>query len=189
MKTKIYIFSFFSLNDGLINYWSFTNNVYDSVGSAHLFNGLNAMLTNDRFNRPNSALDLNSGYYQAPNGVYFNTTFSITAWFYARQISIGEPLIDFGFIHSGFPNIMLYLTYTSSRSPLVRITDVSGNRYQIVPNLPTPLFSWTHMVSTFNGSFLNLHLNGTLVGSTPSAYPTNIVRTSYKYSENQQFHW
>ena len=136
------------------------------------------MLTNDRFNRPNSALDLNSGYYQAPNGVYFNTTFSITAWFYARQISNGEPLLDFGFINSGFPNIMLYLTFSSSGSPHTRISDVSGTRYEVIPNIPTPLFSWTHMVSTFNGSFLNLYLNGTLLGSTPSAYPPNIVRTS-----------
>ena len=136
------------------------------------------MLTNDRFNRPNSALDLNSGYYQAPNDVYFNTTFSITAWFHARQISNGMPLLDFGFINTGFPNIMLYLTFSSSGSPHTRISDVSGTRYEVIPNIPTPLLSWTHMVSTFNGSYLNLYLNGTLLGSTPSAYPPNIVRTS-----------
>ena len=56
------------INNGLVNYWPFTNNVQDSIGGAHLYNGVNAQFTyngvNDRFNRMNSALSLNCGHYQ-----------------------------------------------------------------------------------------------------------------------------
>lgn len=95
---------------------------------------------------------------------------------FARGISYCEPLVDFGFINSGFPNVLFYLSFTSTGSPFTRISIQSGARYEVYPTIQTPSFIWTHMASTFNGSFLNMYVNGVLVGSSPSGYPTNIVR-------------
>ena len=66
---------------GLVNYWSFNSHIKDVIGGAHLFNGTNAGLTEDRFGRPLSALNLNGGSYQLPSVNYFPTgRFTITVW-------------------------------------------------------------------------------------------------------------
>ncbi len=64
----------------LLNSWSFNGDYNDSVGGANLKNGLNYGLTSDRFGNPNSALNLNYGYMSIPPRIYFNGTFTITAW-------------------------------------------------------------------------------------------------------------
>jgi len=69
----------------LLNSWSFNGDYNDSVGGANLKNGLNYGLTSDRFGNPNSALNLNYGYMSIPPGIYFNGTFTITAWVYVKN--------------------------------------------------------------------------------------------------------
>ena len=52
--------------------------------------------TNDRNNRVASALDLNVGYVQAPEGVYFSGDFSITVWImYTNLNSSSARILDF----------------------------------------------------------------------------------------------
>ena len=163
------------MDDGLINYWSFTNNVQDSVGTAHLFNGVNANLTYDRFNRSNSALDLKNGYYQAPNGVYFNGPFSITAWFYYRSVQYGSSLMDFG-INTGRQNVFITLFNGNTPTPYVRINN-NGSISQC-GNTPFQFFNWTHIASTYDGNSLKLYMNGISVCQTTSGWPMNITRIS-----------
>ena len=70
----------------LVNYWPFDANVYDVIGIAHLYDGVNSSFSTDRFNRANRALSLNSGYYKIPSGVYFDgSDFTFTCWVKVKQ--------------------------------------------------------------------------------------------------------
>jgi hypothetical protein len=69
----------------------------DIVGNADLYGGVNASLTYDRFNNPNSALSLKNGFLNAPPGVYFNgNDFSVTAWIRLHAYNKWSRLFDFG---------------------------------------------------------------------------------------------
>ena len=58
----------------------------DVIGKADLYDGVNAQLTNDRFERPCSAISLVNGYYKVPSGVYlYGTEFTIMVWVKVRN--------------------------------------------------------------------------------------------------------
>ena len=87
----------FKKTNGLINYWSFNGNVNDSIGNAHLYGGVNAALTSDRFGQSNTAISLSNGYYKVPPGVYFSgKQLTIMAWVRIRHFRSYSRLIDFG---------------------------------------------------------------------------------------------
>ena len=83
---------------GLQNYWPIINrNVDDRIGVAHMYCGVNASFTNDRFNNSNSAIDLNDGYYSIPPGEYVCGDFTFSAWAYIRnQLTYFNRFIDLG---------------------------------------------------------------------------------------------
>ena len=162
----------------MINYWSFNNNLLDSVGSAHLFNGANATLTFDRFNKSNSALDLKYGYYEIPNGVYFNGPYSITAWLYAREALSISKLIDIGFTN-GSANVGITLFDNFAPKPYVRIKNgASNSTWAIRSSVNFTLNVWTHLGVTFDGAYLKIFMNGELVGQGISGIPLNVNRTN-----------
>ena len=70
--------------DGLVNYWAFCGSTRDIVGGMDMTIRLNGVLTADRFNNPNSALQFNFGYGSVPPGSYFNssTGFTFMIWIY-----------------------------------------------------------------------------------------------------------
>ena len=145
------------------------------MGTAHLFNGVNANLTYDRFNRSNSALALNNGYYKVPNGVYFNGPFSITAWFYYRSLQYGSVLLDFG-SSTGAQNVFVTLFTLNSPTPYVRINN-NGTISQC-GNRPFNFLNWTHIASTYDGNLLKLYMNGLSVCQITSGWPLNVTRMS-----------
>ena len=84
---------------GLVHYWPFCDLSKDIVGNADLYGGINASLTFDRFNNPNSALSLKNGFLMAPPGIYFNgSDFSITAWVKVRVFNNWSRVVDFGLL-------------------------------------------------------------------------------------------
>jgi len=69
----------------LMNYWSFDNNLNDSIGKAHLTNKSTIVYSSDRFDKQNSSLLINAANpfiscYDLPNGTYIDSKFTITAW-------------------------------------------------------------------------------------------------------------
>ena len=149
----------------------------DSVGTAHLFNGANATLTYDRFNKPNSALDLNNGYYQIPNGVYFNGPFTITAWFYAREARSFSRLIDIGFA-AGYPNIILAIFNDLVPKPFFRIKNSINSVWSLHSSVNITFNEWTHIAMTFDGAYLKMFMNGELVDQGLAGAPFNATRTN-----------
>ena len=101
-----------SYNDYLIHYWNFNNNLLDSISLSNLVNegGFTLIHTEDRFNKINSSLYLNSQYLRLPSFVYFSGDFTFSAW--VKLVSTGPyyiSLLDCGF-DAGSANVVLYLS-------------------------------------------------------------------------------
>ena len=72
------------------------SNLYDVIGMAHFINGANYSLASDRFNNTDSAIYLNHGYLQAPNGSYFSNEFTVIAWINFKSYRDHARIFDFG---------------------------------------------------------------------------------------------
>jgi arabinan endo-1,5-alpha-L-arabinosidase len=173
----------------LINYWAFTNNVKDSIGTAHLYNGVNASLTHDRFGYDNSALRLNSGYYSVPSGVYFNGPFTTSVWVNAKSYGFSARVFDFGVNGWNSDNIIFGLFKENSAQSFFQI--YNGNTYTSILycNSAIALNEWIHVAVTFDGSQAKIYFNGIFSGSSPQSSPQNVVRqTNFIGESNWSFY-
>ena len=150
-----------SLSIGLIHYWSFNGNVYDSVGGANLYGGLNAALTSDRFNKPQSALGLYNGFYTLPNGVYFNSNYSVTLWVKARSFNANSRIIDVG---NGEYNSNVIIHLTKGVSGCLQQEFYVGNSYESNSETSKPLTlnKWQHVAFTQSNSKGSIYIDGVL---------------------------
>ena len=137
---------------------------------------MNASLTFDRFNQSNSALDLKYGYYQMPNGTYFNGAFSIAAWFYSREYQIFSRLIDLSFNDSS--KIVLPLFSYNISKPFFLIKNDEIINYIVNSNSSFNLFNWTHIAATCDGTNATIYLNGKIAGQDAAGFPSDVVRVS-----------
>ena len=169
-----------SLEDGLINYWSFTNNVNDSIGTAHFYNGTNASLIHDRFGYNNSALRLNSGYYCVPPGVYFNGPFTTSIWVNAKSNGWSARVFDFGVNGWNSDNIVFSLFRDNSLTSFFEIYSQSYlyNWKSLDSNTDIVLNEWIHLAVTFDGSKASFYYNGIFSGSSPQYQPRNVIRST-----------
>ena len=166
------------INKGLINYWAFTNNSLDSVGTSHLYNGVGVSFTYDRYGSPNSALSLSSGYYQALAGVYFNGgPFSVTAWINMRSYVISARLIDFG-IGATNNNVVFCVFLGNSATTTLNAFNSAAYYPFVTSNLVLNLNQWYHLVATYDGNFGYIYVDGLLVGSVLLINPGNVTRTT-----------
>ncbi len=93
---KKYIDDMSSINANLINHWPFNNNLDDIIGGSHMINGINYVFSTDRLNTPYSAVYLNNGYIQLPDGIYFDGDFTISVWVKVRTHRYCSRIVDFG---------------------------------------------------------------------------------------------
>ena len=112
-----YIDDMSSINANLINHWPFNNNLNDIIGGSHMINGINYVFSTDRLNTPYSAVYLNDGYIQIPDGIYFNGDFTISVWVKIHTHRYCSRIVDFGgtartdnvcFGLGGILNLILY---------------------------------------------------------------------------------
>jgi len=170
-----------NVNSQLQNNWNFNGNYLDSVGSAHLINGVNNSLVNDRFGIPNSALSIVNGYMKIPPGVYFSGSFSIISWVYYRSFS--NPMI---LECANLPNLVQQIPNDSiifnlNNGKLYIEVTVGGNYIGTgLGSQVIQLNTWYHVAVTYNlnqGNQINMFVNGVVVGtSTSKGPPQNIVR-------------
>ena len=160
----------------MINYWSFTNNVDDSIGIAHLYDGVNAFLANDRFGYNNSALRLNSGYYCVPPGVYFSGPFTASVWVNAKSYSKYARVFDFS-VNVNNDNIVFAMFRNGISSSYFAILYGSSVTKELNCESTIVLNEWIHLAVTFNGSLTNFYYNGISSGSSLQlTNPNNAVR-------------
>jgi len=151
----------------LVHYWPFDNNVNDSIGNAHLYDGVQSSFTTDRFNRNFRALSLNSGYYKIPSGIYFDgSDFTFTSWVkikqqvnYARifEVANGENLDAVVFaVHNDTPCF--------SFSSATTFTELYFSQNHLQINV------WHHLTFIYQYPTSKLYLNGTLTDTTNTTF-------------------
>ena len=166
------------MENGLINYWAFTNNVKDSVSTAHLYNGVNASLTHDRFGYDNSALMLNFGYYSVPPGVYFNGPFTTSVWVNAKSKGWSVRVFDFSVNGPFSDNIIFGLFKDATSASYFQILSGFNILTTLSSNKNIFLNEWIHLAVTFDGSQTNFYYNGIFSGSCTQNQPRNIIRST-----------
>jgi hypothetical protein len=171
-----------STDQYLTHYWPFANGLMKDVkGSAHMIQGNLTSFTSNRFDCPNSALALNSGWAQVPPGAYFNTSqFTISVWVYPLSVSSWSRIIDFG-NDEVVDSIILSLSYENYLKPYLRIFSGSTIKFTVISSQSLALNQWQFLVATFNGTNAAIYLNGELMSDyTDQIYilPTDITRSN-----------
>jgi hypothetical protein len=158
----------------LINYWPMSN-LTDLISGANLFRGSNYSFTSDRFNSPNSAIYLNQGYLQVPEGVYFSGDFTVTAWIYLKSYKNNSRFFDFGNSESS-NNIGLAMSGLTSQIYGFIMKDSSV--LQIQTSSIINLNEWYFISFVLSSTTGYIYVNGSQVVNGTLYVPNNLQRTS-----------
>ncbi len=155
-----------STDQYLTHKWPFENGTMrDVVGFADMTQGNLTSFTVDRFGCENSALALNGGWTQIPQGVYFDSSeFTISVWILPQKI-VGQwvRVMDFS-SGSNSDNIELAISdSTSSPKPYLRIVYDSNLTMGAFSSQNLTLGQWQFLAATFNGTNSYVYLNGQLI--------------------------
>lgn len=165
--------------NGLILYYPMDGNAIDMSGN-HLDGYLSgAVPVNDRFNLPGRALsfDGTDDFIDAPDNVYFNGNFTVTAWVNVTAIQTWSRLFDFG---NGMTsnNVLGAMSSNSTGRFVGEIYENSNSGGKVYSPVSVPMNEWVFLTFLYENGEIRLYKNGTLWNSGSSAYaPQNIVRT------------
>ena len=165
----------YSLTKGLINYWSFSGNLNDSIGNSHLFGGMNYNLTLDRFNSSYSAISLIDGFLNMPPGVYFNSSFTAMGWIKVKIFTNWARFFDIGI---GQANQNVVLCYTHGFTGIPRgftMNDISSSGLDSASPLDSN--KWQHLAFVLDNQNAYIYIDGLQTGFQSSfIIPQNLVR-------------
>jgi hypothetical protein len=155
----------YQATNGLTNYWSFNGNVNDAIGNAHLYGGVNAALTTDRFGVPNSALSLTDGYYKVPAGVYFSgTQLSIMGWVKITRVKIYSRLVDFGNVAgNGGHTIMICISQSNTGKPWFNFQSGTTG-LEVFSSTALINDQWQHLAAVNAHPNYYIYIDGIVVG-------------------------
>jgi hypothetical protein len=151
----------------LTHYWPICNDeMADKIGSDDMIQGNLTSFTSDRFGNQNSALALNGGWAQVPQGIYFDTPeFTISVWILPQKIHGDDArVIDFG---NGpcLDNIVIKLCNTSNDwKPSLNIYNGTLDLGTVQSDGDLVDFEWQLLTVTFDGVQMVLYINGTKRG-------------------------
>ena len=140
------------------------------MSGQHLYGGVNAEYTDDRFGNENSAIHLNNGYIKIPDGTYFNGNFTITAWIKLKSIRWHSRLFDFG---NDSENNLMFTFWGTSSNILFRYSR-SNFPYPKATQRPVELNKWTHFAASLEGNIAKTYLNGELQATNLINPPLNL---------------
>ena len=111
-----------------------------------------------------------------PSGIYFNTPqFSISMWIYPLTVGYYARVVDFGNGYGGLSDNILFsidsgTPQLSNRKPIMAICPGGSCAYQSISSSSLILNVWQLLVATYDGTYLNVYINGTLTSSLAAAY-------------------
>lgn len=171
----ISIFNIFNrkkiITHGLIHHWSFCDTLNDAVGKAHLYSGENYSFISGSNGMSYSAIKLESGYLEVPQGVYFNGDFTISAWVRLNVYSLWARLIDFGDSHNGIL-FSLFNGYSANPVLLSRLDAF----VRVISNENLIIGEWYHITGLLEKNLGKIYINGRLDSTTNLRSPNNISR-------------
>ena len=139
-----------------------------------MFGGANYSFTNNRFNKPLSAISLNTGYLNIPASDFFGTgKFTIMAWVKVRNYNRWSRLVDFGLSGLGsYDNIGVALSYINTGKPRLSMRIGATSALSILPAAQTLLLeTWEHLACTFEFPNAFTYIDGSMVINATSSGP------------------
>ncbi len=184
-QTTVEPSSFVPNNDEyLTHYWPFCNGeMKDKIGSADMIQGNLTSFVSDRFGNQNSALALNGGWAQVPQGIYFDTSeFTISVWILPQKINEDDArVIDFG-NDAYLDNILIKLLNTSNDwKPSLNIYNGTLDLGTVQSDRDLVDLEWQLLTVTFDGVQMVLYINGTKAGNftlSPRFPPQSLIRAN-----------
>jgi hypothetical protein len=182
------------VSSGLMAHYCFDGNANDAVGTKNC-TVYGAALTSDRNGNPNSAYSFDGidDYIQAPNDVWFNGDFTITAWLYVSSYKNFAKFFDFS---NGAPgdNLMYSPTPTSfsgdafiNRRNSCSATPFEGSAY----SSPFPIGDWVFITLVLKGNYGEVWRNAinSTIYSSPILGPVcNFMRTMNYFGKSPWSH-
>ena len=180
---------------GLTNYWPILyNTMTDCVTGTAMSSLGTTTYQNDRNSLAKDAIYLNNKFATFPNGIYFSSAFTITAYVKAAtSLTSGGMLLDFS-LGSNINRIYLTLSYCNptcnSKIAFVMYDSTGAVSRQLVSTVASAKLSnsaWSFLAITYDGYSINLYVNGVLIdSSTNTTYwmPSSVTRTSNFLGKN-----
>ena len=149
-----------------------------------MYGGANTIFTNDRFNRPLSAISLNTGYLNISASDFFGTgKFTIMAWVKVRNYNKWSRLVDFGLSGLGsYDNIGVAFTRGINGIPqLLMHTNITLSLSFTKSMTVLTIGVWQHLTCTFEFPNAYIYVNGSIemIGSSTGPITTEIRDSNY----------
>jgi len=155
----------------MIHFWEFSNALYDYIGGATLYGGLNYSFVKNRFCSLNSAIYLNKGYLKVPSGVYFSGSYAtLTVWIYLKSYQFQSRIFEFG---NGPHNDSVGLSMFDTSSQMFAFT-VSNFTTQPIINLN----EWHFVAFVISDKTSYIYVNGSQIANGTLQAPNNVIRKS-----------
>lgn len=148
---------------------------------------VNAYLDENKYSIANTSVYLNSGYLQAPPGVYFNGDFTIIAWIKLNQSVTWSRLFDFANLnYLNHPTDQLHVILSNLAGNVESNYYVDGvNECPFSSSKSLRLGQWDHVAVTLSISQAQIYINGQFVGGQSSFNsPSNIIRQYCYFGRN-----
>ena len=161
------------------------SNLSDVVGGANLYGGTSYSFSYDRFCSPNSAIYFNSGYLQAPAGLYFTGDFTVIIWIYLLSYVTNARIIDFsnGNYTQGVTLGMAGTTFVIKGGVYNLPTDYTTPTNLIMTPSMIQLNQWYHVAFSLTDTTGIIYVNGIQQASGTLLSPYFISR-KYNYIGN-----
>lgn len=150
----------------MTHYWPISDGeMLDQIGTSHMKQGDKTSFVTDRFGNPNSALALNGGWTQVPEGVYFNMPeFTISVWIKPLRVGQNARILDFG---NGSPLDNIVLGLSNGENPLTPFfAEYEGRDEQFFKSdnkTKLELNKWQFLAFTFEINQIRIYLDGKMI--------------------------
>ncbi len=158
---------------GLVAWWPFNGNANDASGNLHNGTINGATLTTDRFLNTNTSYLFSNSYIQIQNNATLNPTqqISISSWVYLNKYINDQNIVSKSYTSAVEPFVQYTLKMgginTTNKLAQFQV-NVNGTRYALETINEIPLNQWIMITGTYNGTTLNLYLNGLMQTHTSS---------------------
>ncbi len=152
-------------NQGLVGYWAMNDGTGTAVGdsSGNGYNGFFSGSVSWATGKRGGAIDFAGGNINSNNSTPFNfgnNSFSVGAWFKLDTTTSYKTIVSKG----GFWANDEFVLYANS-GVLYFYVDKGGVKYY-TPTISLATNVWYHAFGVYDGSNINLYLNGAFVGQT-----------------------